>query len=87
MDTVGDMGDGNLVLRHCGPEHLPHTARDLAVTRADPIGASREPQCQRRHTELLTVICGVLPAKSEELAAGDAKVSRALGEVAVHQIG
>ena len=62
MHAVGDVADGNLILRDTRPDGLPHSPGDLPVQRADSIGRGRHAQRQHRHAELFGVVGGVLPA-------------------------
>ena len=62
MHAVGDVADGNLILRNTRPDRLPHPAGDLPVQRTDSIGRGRHAQRQHGHAELFGVVGGVLPA-------------------------
>ena len=85
MHAVGDVADGNLILRDTRPDGLPHLSGDLSVQLADSVAGGRHAQRQHRHAELFGVVGRILPAERQELAAADPQPADVIPEVTVHQ--
>ena len=56
MHAVGNVADGNLVLRLAADTARPHRAGHLAVQRRNGVGAPRQLQAQHGHAELFVTI-------------------------------
>ena len=67
MDAVGDVADGNLVLRHARIKRLPHVAADLAVQFAHGVGRARQFQRQHRHAKRLVGVLRIHPAQPQNV--------------------
>ncbi len=86
MDPVGDVADGNLVLRDARPQTPPHLAGHLAVQLADAVPEGRHAEGQHRHAEWLGLVRGVDPAQAQKVGAAEPEPGYVAREIAVHQI-
>ncbi len=66
VNSVGDVADGNFVLRLAGAEAGPHGAGDFAVQGGNGIGAAREPEAEHGHAKKFLLIAGLLAAQAHE---------------------
>src|ERR1039457_6983411 len=81
MHPVGDVTDGDLILRHAGPNGFPHAAADLAVEFADAIAGRRRAQRKDGHAELLIGGLRVLAPQPVELRGSQPQAANVLAEV------
>jgi len=70
VDTVGDVGDGDVRLGDVRPDALPHPPRHGAVQSADRIGVGRETDGQDRHAERFRFVAGILAAQTHQILEG-----------------
>ena len=74
VDAVGDVADGDLLLRPPRPEMGPHPPRDVAVQVAHGVGPPRELQPQHGHAERLVLVLRLDAAQAHQLLEGDAQL-------------
>src|SRR6266849_565705 len=85
MYAVGDVSDGDFVLRLAGIETAPHMPGHFSMQSGDRVGAAGESQAQYGHAEILVVIAGILSPQFHELFLRDAQSLAHGTEMLLHQ--
>jgi hypothetical protein len=66
MHAIGNMSDGNFVLRLAGIEAGPHGSGYLAVQSGNCVGAPREFQAKDCHAEIFAGVAGILASQGQQ---------------------
>src|SRR6266852_141230 len=85
MYAIGDVSDGDFVLRLAGIETAPHMPGHFSMQSGDRVGAAGESQAQYGHAEILVVIAGILSPQFHELFLRDAQSLAHGTEMLLHQ--
>ena len=70
MHDIGNVADGNCVLRLARIQPGPHRSGDLAVQSRNGVGAPRELERQNGHAEFLLRIAWILATERHEAFMG-----------------
>ena len=86
MDAVGHVSDRDVALGRCGPDVLPHAARDFAVQAADAVGEPAAAQGEDGHRERFVLVGDVLAPQGHETLHVEAELLVVSREVVLHQL-